>query len=92
MADHDNQDELERQFRAEGADRAGLYPEGQMLAYRGKKGCDSIVCDHRLLVEGEPLDPDEECLGWHCAVCDEPCGPQGHAACRGQQQEALDAE
>lgn len=68
------------------------YLPGQMLAYRGKKGCDSIVCDHRLLVDGELLDPDEECLGWHCAVCDEPCGLQGHATCRGQQQEALDGD
>lgn len=85
MADHDNQDELERQFRAEGADRAGLHPEGQMLAYRGKKGCDSIVCDHRLLVPGEVPDPEEECLGFHCARCHGPCGPAGHNQCPEQQ-------
>lgn len=83
MTDDDDFKELERQFRAESRDRAGRYPEGTLVAYRGKKGCDSILCDHRVLTGDEQPDPDEECLGWHCAKCHEPCGLQGHADCGG---------
>ena len=64
-----------------GAERAGLYPEGVVLAYRGKAGCDSIFCEQRILVVDEVRDPGEDCLGWHCAFCDEPCGLWGHGAC-----------
>jgi hypothetical protein len=40
------------------------------LAYRGKKGCQSATCTRR--------QGDDDCFGWHCSYCDEPCGSQGH--------------
>jgi hypothetical protein len=47
---------------------------GEQLAYMGKKDCTSPRC-RRMFRPGEPPGP---CLGWHCARCDKPCGPQGH--------------
>lgn len=74
----------------DGRARAGRYPEGTLLAYRGKKGCDSILCDHRVLTGDEIPDPEEECLGWHCGRCDEPCGLSGHVECLKQLEEEPD--
>jgi hypothetical protein len=46
------------------------------LAYRGKEGCQSMICT-RFFSE---LGPDmTTCYGWHCSYCDEPCGSQGHS-------------
>jgi hypothetical protein len=44
------------------------------LAYRGKKGCMSVTCT-RSFRDGEM---NEDCFGWHCSYCDEPCSSQGH--------------
>ena len=65
----------------DGAKRADLYSEGVVVAYRGKKGCRSILCEQRTLWAGESLDSDEDCVGWHCPRCDEPCSIFGHDPC-----------
>lgn len=49
------------------------------LAYRGKKGCRSLICTRRSITA--PIEDDPECYGWHCAYCDAPCGSQGHSNC-----------
>jgi len=62
------------------SDRSNLVQRGpdgytliRALAYRGKEGCENVVCTR--------LHWDEvgrSCYGWHCATCDEPCSSQGH--------------
>ena len=44
------------------------------LAYRGKKGCQDGRCTRSFTEEGM----SEDCYGWHCSYCDEPCSSQGH--------------
>lgn len=41
------------------------------LTYRGKEGCQSVICTRH------PDVPDR-CFGWHCVYCDVPCSYQGH--------------
>lgn len=49
----------------------GTGPMIGPLAYRGKEGCQSVICTR--------LQPDStSCYGWHCSYCDEPCSYQGH--------------
>jgi len=49
------------------------------LCYMGKKGCSSVLC-RRLVsrnVDGTHA-VSEDCMGYHCSYCDEPCSSQGH--------------
>ena len=51
---------------------------GDRLAYRGKRGCQSVTCtrrDVRAFLDGRDDGP---CYGWHCANCDGPSSYQGH--------------
>lgn len=41
---------------------------GEQLAYGGKEGCTDVRCTRY----------NDECVGWHCPYCDEPCSSQGH--------------
>lgn len=45
------------------------------MAYEGKDDCTSMYC-RRFVGLDEP-----GCIGWHCAVCDEPCSQYGHPEC-----------
>lgn len=45
-----------------------------LAAYEGKKGCQDARCRH-WFIDGKM---SEDCIGWHCAHCDEPCSSQGH--------------
>lgn len=44
------------------------------LAYQGKKGCQDSRCRHFF----EDGKMSEDCAGWHCAYCDQPCSSMGH--------------
>lgn len=50
------------------------YELGPKVAYRGKVGCQSVICTRR------PDWPDR-CYGWHCPICHEPTSYQGHWPC-----------
>jgi hypothetical protein len=56
------------------------------VAYQGKAGCDSPRCTRMFYPDGSA---SEDCIGWHCVYCDEPCSSQGHKCDAG---EALLAE
>ena len=47
------------------------------LAYQGKKDCRDIRCTRRD-VQAFARGEASECIGWHCAYCDQPCSSQGH--------------
>lgn len=49
------------------------------LAYQGKKGCTSPICSRMVLIAADGTHKaSEDCRGYHCSYCDEPCSSQGH--------------
>lgn len=56
----------------------------KQLAYSGKVGCTSVMCRRIVHTDGT-FGP---CMGWHCAVCDEPSSQQGHASCHQEDGDA----
>lgn len=67
---------------AEIGERIGRWEIVGLLAYQGKAGCESSLCRRRYYPETETWG---ECMGWHCAKCDEPSGEQGHGSCRSSE-------
>lgn len=50
------------------------------MAYEGKADCTDLRC--RRMIGPDPAHPyPPGCMGWHCAVCDEPSSMYGHRAC-----------
>lgn len=54
------------------------YEVGRLMAYQGKRDCTSLRCRRMYLPGSKEMG---ECLGWHCAVCDEPSSQYGHPDC-----------
>ena len=50
---------------------------GPKLSYAGHRDCTSLMCRRMGLVG--------PCIGWHCAVCDQPSSMYGHAECQARQ-------
>lgn len=44
------------------------------ICYQGKKGCRDVRCRHFFDEDG---NMSEDCSGYHCSYCDEPCSMMG---------------